>query len=250
MFPNRLSLFPILSFSAALLAGTNAAPAMELQTVWEATGLARPECAVYDSVRDVMYVSCMGDTAAGHDKKDGNGSIARLSMEGEVLQASWCGGLNDPKGMVLANGYLYVTDLDELVAIEPATGRIARKYRCGNPRGSLNGATADGYGNVFVCDADALVVYRLVRGVMEIWYASTRAELGRPTACMPWATGCWSGERPSIAKARRSRDRSGTSALRIRSWARFLAAPPSATSTASRRMAREAGLSPNGLPAR
>ena len=41
-----------------------------------------------------------------------------------MLEREWATGLDAPKGMALANGQLYVADIDRLVEIDPATGKI------------------------------------------------------------------------------------------------------------------------------
>ena len=56
--------------------------------------------------------------------KDGEGWISKLSPKGEVLEAKWVTGLNAPKGMRVQGDTLWVSDIDELVAINRKSGKI------------------------------------------------------------------------------------------------------------------------------
>lgn len=66
-----------------------------------------------------IYVSNGPGTA-----KDGNGFISRVSTSGEMLQREWATGLNAPKGIFLVGGTLYAADIDEVLAINAASGAV------------------------------------------------------------------------------------------------------------------------------
>ena len=51
-------------------------------------------------------------------EKDGNGYISRLTPEGKVVSARWVTGLNAPKGLRSVENTLWVSDIDEVVAID------------------------------------------------------------------------------------------------------------------------------------
>jgi hypothetical protein len=78
-----------------LAAGVSAA---EPQQVWQAEGLDGPESAVLDSEEGVLYVSNVNGEA---NAADGNGYVAKLSVNGEILDKEWVTGLNAPKGLAL-----------------------------------------------------------------------------------------------------------------------------------------------------
>ncbi len=88
-----------------------------LEKKWETPAeLKEPESVVYDQDNNVLYVSNINDPAAG---KDGNGSIGRISLDGEVEDVEWVvGGMDSPKGLGLSNGLLYVADLTKVVVID------------------------------------------------------------------------------------------------------------------------------------
>jgi DNA-binding beta-propeller fold protein YncE len=58
--------------------------------------------------------------------KDDNGYISKLDTEGKILSKKWAEGLHAPKGMVIANGYLYVTDIDRIAKIDIQQGTIVK----------------------------------------------------------------------------------------------------------------------------
>ncbi len=86
-----------------------------LEELWRVDGLANPESAVYDPSSGLIYVSNInGDPLA----KDGNGSIAVVSAEGELLEPLITKGLNGPKGLALFDNKLFIADIDRLVVVD------------------------------------------------------------------------------------------------------------------------------------
>ena len=100
---DRGLLRPAMLAGGLLLAGGVAAA--EPQQAWQATGLDGPESAVLDAAAGVLYVSNVNGEA---NAADGNGYIAKLSLQGEVQEKEWVTGLNAPKGLALHDGKLYV----------------------------------------------------------------------------------------------------------------------------------------------
>ncbi len=145
-----------------------ATPATEPALLWQATGFAAPESVVYDVARDRFYVSNMASTGEG--ATPGDGFISRLDGEGRILDLEWIGGLENPKGLALANGHLYVGDDDALVEIDPEAGTVTARHRPvdGGP-GQFNDCTADEAGNVYVYSRRLATVYRLSREGFAPW---------------------------------------------------------------------------------
>jgi hypothetical protein len=118
-------------------------------------GFIRSESAIHDIEHDYYLVS---NITNGPRDTDNSGFISRVKPNGKVKDLKWIEGgqkgvtLNAPKGMAIANGILYVADIDNL-----------RKFNVknGKPLGSiffpgatfLNDVTSDGAGNVFVTDS-------------------------------------------------------------------------------------------------
>jgi len=81
------------------------------------TTLTTCESVLYDPNADVLYVA---DIAGKPDSIDHVGFISKLGLDGKVIDAQWVKGLNAPKGMGLANGKLYVADINAIAEIDPA----------------------------------------------------------------------------------------------------------------------------------
>jgi hypothetical protein len=91
--------------------------------VWQIDGLDRPESAYVDVEVGVIYLSQI--VGAG-DELDGEGYISKVSLEGEMLDEHWVGGLNAPKGIRAHDGTLYVSDIDAIVAVDMETAEARR----------------------------------------------------------------------------------------------------------------------------
>ena len=112
-----------------------------LEKVWETPAeLTTNESAHYEESDGMIYVANIEGKPA---EKDGVGSIAKLNTKGEIVERNWVSGLNAPKGMTVKGNYLYVTDVDRLLEIELATGKINKSYEVDNAV-FLNDADTDG----------------------------------------------------------------------------------------------------------
>jgi hypothetical protein len=152
----------ILAGGVLLAAGMATA---EPQKVWQAKGLDGPESAVFDPGAGVFYVSNVnGDASAA----DGNGYIARLSLDGAILDREWATGLNAPKGLALHDGKLYVSDIDELVVVDTASGEIIARYMAPGAT-FLNDVTAREDGRVFVSDMMQNQIWMLEGDQFAMW---------------------------------------------------------------------------------
>lgn len=135
----------------------------ELTEVWRVEeGLEKPESAVFDAARNVIYVSSIGNEISG---KDGSGYISRISPDGSVLERAWVTDLNAPKGLALRDPLLYVAVVDELVAIDVESGEIVERHPAEGAE-FLNDVAVDASGNVYVSDSATHAIYRLSNGQM------------------------------------------------------------------------------------
>lgn len=139
-------------------------------------GLAAPESVAFDRAGNVLYVSVQAGAVPG------DGSIAKLSLEGKLLDAGYVVGLNDPKGIALGNGKLYVANGTELVEVDLPSGAILKRYTDARIK-FLNDVTLDGEGNVYVAEMFESAIYRLDRNqVFAEWVKS--AELENPNGLL------------------------------------------------------------------
>lgn len=141
---------------------TNSGPA----ALWTITSdLAAPESAYYDAASNSLFVSNINGQIL---EKDGNGYISRLTAEGKVVNAKWATGLNGPKGMRSVGGTLWVSDIDEVVGIEIASGRISSRVRVDGAQFLNDLATAPD-GTVYVVDSNLSRVYAVRDGKSSIF---------------------------------------------------------------------------------
>tara|TARA_B100001115_G_scaffold183137_1_gene181117 strand:+ start:9853 stop:10761 length:909 start_codon:yes stop_codon:yes gene_type:complete len=91
---------------------------VSLEPLWE-TEMWYPtnESVLLDESQGLLYVSCI---AGNPTDKDGKGHIARLNLDGTIIDSAWAQGYNAPKGMCISNGRLYFTDIDRIVSVSLA----------------------------------------------------------------------------------------------------------------------------------
>lgn len=129
---------------------------------WETdTLLKTPESVLYDAKDKILYVSCIDGIP---NEKDGKGGIAKLGLDGKIIDANWVTGLNAPKGMGLYKNKLYVADLTEVVVIDIENAKTVQRIPV---EGSvfLNDITIDKKGAVWVSDTRANKVYKIEKGI-------------------------------------------------------------------------------------
>ncbi len=152
----------VLLASGAALAAAAAEPAK----LWETSGFKTPESVLPVPAEGFAYVS---NVAGQPTDKDGNGFISKLSLDdGKIIALEWAKGLDAPKGMALSGGKLYTADIDKLVEIDPASGKILAKLEAPGAT-FLNDVVADKNGNVYVSDSNTSTIWRLAGGKLEKW---------------------------------------------------------------------------------
>lgn len=152
----------------ALVLAANTAYAAEATPVWNVTGLDNPESVAVDLKTGTLYVSNVaGDLTA----KDGNGYIAKLSLDGRVIEQKWVIGLNAPKGLALVQDKLYVADIDQLVEIDVPGRKITKTYPAAGAK-FLNDVTASTDDTIFVSDTGTDTIWTLKDGKLTNWLQS------------------------------------------------------------------------------
>ena len=158
-----------LLFCLCLLSTYLYTSAQERQLVkkWETDSLMKvPESVLYDAGAKVLYVTNIDGTDPW--AKDGKGSVGRVGLDGKIIEVEWVTGMNSPKGMGLYKGKLYVADLNNVVVIDVATGKIVETIVVEGAQG-LNDITIDKKGVVYASDSPGAKVYRIVKGKPELF---------------------------------------------------------------------------------
>lgn len=153
---------------------------VSLEEAWKTDTVMRtPESVLYDKEQDAIYVANIN--GINKENKDGDGFIAKLSTDGSVEELQWVSGLNDPKGMGIHEGKLYVTDLDEIVEINIETGEIENKYPV-EGASFLNDITVGNDGKVYATDSDKDKIHVLENGQVSTWMEDS--SLQRPNGLL------------------------------------------------------------------
>ena len=164
-----LSLWAVLTATLAAtgeIAAAETAPVDTRTPLWVLTeGVDTPESAYIDAGSGFIYVSMIVGSPM---EKDGNGRIAKLTLDGKVVSMSWVSGLNAPKGLRSYNGTLWTADIDGVVSIEIATGRVTARIKVPNAR-MLNDLACGLDGTVYVSDTIASTIYAIKDGQVTIF---------------------------------------------------------------------------------
>ena len=157
-----------LALLAACAASTLALPAlgMELTESWRLEGFQMPESVIYDTANERIIIGNM--VAMGAEAGE-NGYLSLVSPDGEMVEEQWVTGLQDPRGMAIVDGQLFVADnmgfhivsLDDGTLVETVTMQDAA---------FPNDVTADDDGNVYISDMFGQTIWRYADGEASIWF--------------------------------------------------------------------------------
>jgi DNA-binding beta-propeller fold protein YncE len=140
-------------------------PPPHLELSWRLEGLANPESVALSEDGTFLYV---GNVNGEADAKDGNGFIARVSLDGTLLEREWVRGLDAPKGLALASGRLYAADIDQLVVIDADSGAIVDRIPISGAI-FLNDIAVARNGAVLIADSGAGRIYAVEDGPTSVW---------------------------------------------------------------------------------
>jgi len=165
-------------FAAVLLAAAGCERgAPELAPVTVVDGFAAPESVYFDPPSRRWFVSNVGASGT-----NGDGFVSALDADGNVLDRELVAGLDDPKGIRVHDGVLFVADVTVLVRVP--LDSPADAVRVAIPEAVfLNDVAVDARsGDVFVSDTFGNAIYR-VRGD-EVSVVLRSAELQAPNGLL------------------------------------------------------------------
>jgi hypothetical protein len=147
---------PLMLVAGLLPSGfAHAQPVPEPERIQLNEAFSGPESAHYDERSRTWFVSSVGGA------EPGDGYISRLDADAEIIDEFFADDLDDPKGLAILGGRLYVADVTRVVAIElrrpenrqvfPVEGAVF-----------LNDVAADSQRRrVYISDSFANVIYQL-----------------------------------------------------------------------------------------
>lgn len=136
-----------------------------LTKAWSLDGLKSPESVVPSADGAFFYVSNVNGEG---EVKDGNGTIATVSRDGKLLDLDWAQGLDAPKGLALKGDRLFAADIDRLVEIDTATGRIIAAHPIPGAK-FLNDVAVTDDGAVLTSDSDTGRIHAFKDGTLSLW---------------------------------------------------------------------------------
>ena len=161
---------------AALLALLTACATPRIEPWSVSEGLNAPESAYLEPDSGLLFVSQIGLRPDGTPMdKDGNGVISKFARDGKVVAANWVTGLNSPKGMRSHGGTLWVSDVDEVVAIDIASGAIKSRTLIEGAK-FLNDVATGPDGSVYVSDMLTSKIHRIKDGKVSTWAEGDQLE--------------------------------------------------------------------------
>lgn len=131
------------------------APPKPTAAVTVTDGLSTPESVLYDAESDTYLVSNINGSPFA---KDNNGYVTELSPDGKVVTAKLVEGgqkgvtLNAPKGLAIAQGTLYVADIDTVRLFDRKTGAPKGEVKVAGAT-FVNDLFASADGKVYVTDS-------------------------------------------------------------------------------------------------
>lgn len=161
---------------AALLALIAACATPRIAPWSVSEGLNAPESAYLDSGSGFLFVSQVGIRPGGSPAdKNGGGVISKLTPDGKVVSANWVTGLNSPKGLRSHGGTLWVSAVDEVIAIDIASGTIKSRFGIDGAKFLNDVATAPD-GSVYVSDMATSKIHRIRDGMVSTFAEGDRLE--------------------------------------------------------------------------
>lgn len=94
--------------------------------------------------------------------KDGDGKIFKLDLKGKIIDSTFSKEiLNAPKGITIANGILFVADIDRLLAIDSKTGKKLYEINFTDGISFLNDITVVDKNTLYISATDKSKIYKV-----------------------------------------------------------------------------------------
>lgn len=127
-------------------------------------GLCEPETIVLTPESSELIVS----NICGF-KKNGEGYLSKVGLDGTMIEPKWVVDLNAPAGMVASPSFLYVVDVDSVHRINYATGNIDMTMGPFEGAKAFNDIALDRDGPIYVSDSAHGHVLKIEKGKAVIF---------------------------------------------------------------------------------
>jgi hypothetical protein len=155
-----------LVISSVVTASFAQAQTISLKPLWETdTTLRTPECVLVDPAKKVLYVACINGSPSLENKSS---YVAKLGMDGKVIQLKFTENLNSTKGMGMLGDKLYVTEMTQIAEIALATGKIVNRYPVEGAKFLNDIAVDTKKGIVYVSDSNDSKLWALQNGKLTL----------------------------------------------------------------------------------
>ena len=137
----------ILPVLMMVVANNSNAQTHQLEKLWETDTVVRvPESVLLDAKKGILYVS---EIDGNPNVVDGKGGVAKITVDGKIINLDFTTGLNAPKGLGRVVNELYAADLSEVVVIDINTGKVKNKIAIDSAK-ALNDITVNNNVIVYV----------------------------------------------------------------------------------------------------
>ncbi|KQT35640.1 hypothetical protein ASG22_01045 [Chryseobacterium sp. Leaf405] len=143
--------------------GFSAQAQYALIKLWETNPIAFPESVI--STTDILYVSLLDHYPL---REKGKGKIAKIGLDGKIIDANWITGLDTPEGMGIWKGKLYVADINRILVIDIQKGKLDHSISVSGSS-SLNDLVIDHEGFIYTSDIDLGIVYRIINEESSVY---------------------------------------------------------------------------------
>lgn len=147
-----------------LMTATLAATPAVADPLWTAGPFDMPESAIFDADKNRIIVSVIGGNPG---EADGNGSLALLAANGEVIDEAWTTGMDAPKGMAVVGETLLVADLTQVHEVDLASGELLRSISA--PSAVFLNDISSQNSVAFVSDFMEHKIWRYEDGDLTLW---------------------------------------------------------------------------------
>ncbi len=140
----------------------------QIKQVWKITeGLEAPESVVFDQKANFLYVS-------NYTRPSRNGSsygdcfISKVSLEGQIVDKEWIGGLTSPTGLFLKDSLLYIVERFGVAVYNIRNDQMITRHRIKH-EGFINDIAVDDENNIYISTSGSNVLFQIKEGQVSEW---------------------------------------------------------------------------------